>query len=102
MIIDSQILSIKSKLMVLEMINKSKASHIGSAFSISDLIAVIYNEFVFSPNNKNNLQYSFILSKGHAGSIVYATLAQLGKISSDYLIENYYQDGSYFSGHISH
>ena len=54
MAFDSQILSIKSRLVVLEMINKSGASHIGSAFSISDLIAVIYNEFVFPHNIKRN------------------------------------------------
>lgn len=102
MVLNSQILSIKSRLLVLEMINKSGASHIGSAFSISDLIAVIYNDFVFPSLKKNDLEYSFVLSKGHAGSIVYATLAELGKINAQYLIDNYYQDGSYFSGHISH
>jgi transketolase len=95
----SELLSYKARLTVLEMINKSKASHIGSAFSISDLVASIYNDYIFSNNNNSN---HFILSKGHAGSIVYAVLSELNKIDRSFLIDNYYQDGSIFSGHISH
>jgi len=43
----------------------------------------------------------FILSKGHAGAAVYATLAECGYFPTDDL-RLHYQDGSRFSGHVSH
>ena len=43
----------------------------------------------------------FILSKGHAGAAVYATLAEVGFFDKNELL-NHYQNGSKFSGHISH
>lgn len=97
---NSELLSYKARLTALEMINKSKASHIGSSYSIADLVSCIYNDFIFSNYDKNSNH--FVLSKGHAGSIVYAILSELDKIDRTFLIDNYYQDGSIFSGHISH
>lgn len=43
----------------------------------------------------------FILSKGHAGAAVYATLAEVGYFPIE-LLEQHYQDGSLLSGHVSH
>jgi transketolase len=43
----------------------------------------------------------FILSKGHAGVGVYATLAEFGFFSKEEL-SKHYTNGSYFSGHVSH
>jgi transketolase len=43
----------------------------------------------------------FILSKGHAGAAVYATLAETGFFPVDKLA-THYQDGSDLSGHVSH
>ncbi len=43
----------------------------------------------------------FILSKGHAGAAVYATLAEVGYFPIDDLAQHY-QNGSVFSGHVSH
>jgi transketolase len=43
----------------------------------------------------------FILSKGHAGAAVYATLAECGFFPVEWL-QQHYQDGSYLSGHVSH
>lgn len=43
----------------------------------------------------------FILSKGHAGAAVYATLAEMGFFPVEDL-QRHYQDGSCLSGHVSH
>jgi transketolase len=43
----------------------------------------------------------FILSKGHAGAGVYAALAERGFFPTERL-GTHYQDGSIFSGHVSH
>jgi len=89
------------RLLILDMINKSKASHIASAFSIVDLLVVLYMFYLGSPLKVlENKDSKFILSKGHAGVALYATLAKFGFFSLDKLNE-YYSNGSNFSGHIS-
>lgn len=87
----------------LNMTSRGKSSHIGSILSIADILAVLYGEFlvkdVKQPNAKNRDR--FILSKGHAGAGVYAALAETGFFDTSEL-KKHYQNGSIFSGHISH
>lgn len=93
----------KVRISILKMISNAKASHIASAFSIVDILTVLYLK-VLRYNKKNLLDKNrdrFVLSKGHAGSAVYAVLSELGFIGPDKL-ETYYKNGSYLSGHISH
>ena len=87
----------------LKMANKGGGSHIGSAFSIADIIAVLYNDVLnIDPNDPfKGDRDRFILSKGHAGSAVYAVLAESGFFPTRKLA-THYQDGSDLSGHISH
>ena len=100
----SQHLANQARLDVLEMIHKSHASHIASAFSVVDILAVLYSCIAnINPNNTNDPNRDkIVLSKGHAGSALYAILAELEFFSLDELLSTYYQDGSRFSGHISH
>jgi transketolase len=42
-----------------------------------------------------------VLSKGHAGAALYATLAHVG-FFDPMLLKNHYTNGSVFSGHVSH
>lgn len=84
---------------ILKMIHKAGASHIASAFSCADILAVLYNE-VLDLDEKGNKD-TFILSKGHAGSAVYAALYEKGILNAAE-IQNYYLNGSNLSGHISH
>lgn len=93
----------KIRLSVLEMIHKSGASHIASTFSIVDIIAVLYEDILRYNSKDPNFEKRdrFILSKGHAGSSIYAVLAEKGFLSKENL-NTYYQNGSRLSGHISH
>ena len=93
----------KIRTTALKMVAHAKASHIGSAFSIADLVAVLYTRIL----NINLADPDFrdrdrlILSKGHACSILYAALNQLGWVSDD-LIDKYGDDFSPLMTHISH
>ena len=46
------------------------SSHIGSIFSIADILAVLYEEILFFNSKKPDLENRdrFILSKGHSGA----------------------------------
>jgi transketolase len=85
------------------MTHVSNGSHIGSALSCADIVAILYSEImnVFPDNPKNDMRDRFILSKGHAGASVYAALAEMGFFSVDEL-NTHYSDGSRLSGHVSH
>lgn len=88
---------------VIEMTHISHASHVGSALSCTDIISVLYSYFVkYDINNPMcENRDRVVLSKGHAGSALYACLGELGFFPKKELL-TYYQNGSRFSGHISH
>lgn len=75
----------------------------GAAFSMADIVAVLYGAVlkVDPANPKWESRDRFVLSKGHAGVAVYAALAERGFFPIGNLL-GHCQDGSDFSGHISH
>lgn len=87
----------------IDMVHSSGASHIGAALSAADILAVLYTDILnISPEEVDNDQRDrFVMSKGHAGVAVYATLAERGFFPVAWL-DGYYQNGSKLSGHISH
>lgn len=87
----------------LKMTSSGGSSHIGSALSIADILAVLYGGILqVDPQNPQKPDRDrFILSKGHAGAAVYATLAEAGFFNIEKL-KTHYQDGSDLSGHVSH
>jgi len=87
----------------LNMTSRGGSSHIGSALSMADILAVLYGSVLrVEPGDpKNSDRDRFVLSKGHAGAAVYAALAESGFFPVEKL-ETHYQDGSDLSGHVSH
>ena len=87
----------------LMMVHKAKASHIASALSIVDILAVLYGQIMHFDLKDPYCatRDRFILSKGHACVAVYATLAEVGVISHKQL-ETYGDDFSFLMNHISH
>ena len=83
---------------ILHMVHKANASHIGSCFSIVDLLTVLY--FGVLRVNQGPDRDRFILSKGHAAAAVYATLCERGLLGL-YDLERYCQDGALLGGHIT-
>jgi transketolase len=85
------------------MTSRGGTAHIGSVFSMADLVAVLYGHVLrVNPGNPAWPDRDrFILSKGHAGAGVYAALAEKGFFDVSRL-EGHYINGSVFSGHVSH
>lgn len=87
---------------VLQMCHDGKSSHVGSCLSVTDIVTCVYGVMKFEPSNPHWPERDFfILSKGHAGAVVYSVLAELGYFSPKKLKEHY-QNGSTMSGHVSH
>jgi transketolase len=91
------------KVSALKMVHHAKSSHIGSCFSIADIMSVLYTgamniapETVDDPDRDR-----LILSKGHAAAILYSSLAHAGFIPVAQL-ETYCDNGSPLSGHATH
>jgi len=87
----------------LQMTSRGGSSHVGSALSMADVVAVLYGDVLdVDPNNPRKADRDrFVLSKGHAGAAVYAALAESGFFQVEKLA-THYQDGSDLSGHVSH
>ena len=87
----------------LEMTHLSRGSHIGSVLSVAEIIAVLYTSVlnVDPKEPKKPNRDRLILSKGHAGSAVYAALAETGFFPVEQL-KTHYANGSILSGHVSH
>ena len=85
------------------MVHRARASHIGSALSIADIVATLYEKVLrvspFDPLWVNRDR--FILSKGHACVSVYSALAIKGFFNESEL-DLYGQDYSRLMNHISH
>lgn len=101
--IDSNNLARRMRIQALQMVHRAKASHIGSALSICDIVAVLYAQTLkLDPRNPAAPgRDRFILSKGHACVAVYAALAETGFFPREDLL-NYGQDHSVLMNHISH
>lgn len=99
----SEELAKRIRIHAIEMAHAAHASHIGSVLSVVDIIAVLYADILrFDPKNpKDPSRDRFVLSKGHAGIAVYAVLAESGFFPIAEL-KRYYQNGSPYSGHVSH
>ena len=87
----------------IRMTHNARASHIGSIMSTADIVGMLYGEIMVTyPNDpRNDNRDRLILSKGHAGVALYAALAETGFFPIEEL-DNYYSNGSYLSGHVSH
>ncbi len=87
----------------LRMVATAGASHIASALSIADIVAVLYADILVSyPDNPAHQDRDrFLLSKGHACTAVYAALAEMGFFPINEL-ESYGANGSRLMNHISH
>ncbi|HET9948280.1 MAG TPA: transketolase [Longimicrobiales bacterium] len=92
------------RLHCLSMTSRGRTSHIGSCLSIADILAVLYGGGVLRHDPARPRlpdRDRFILSKGHAGAALYATLAERGFFGVERL-EAHAQNGSALSGHVSH
>jgi transketolase len=91
--------TIRLRRTILQMAYSGKSVHIGCAFSIVEIVQVIYSKLINQElliRNDPNRDY-VCLSKGHGVMAFYACLNQLGMIPNRD-IENYFKDGSPLTG----
>lgn len=91
------------RLQALRMIDRARSSHLGSAFSMTELLAVLYTRILRVDPARPDWpdRDRFILSKGHACAPLYIVLAERGFFPASWL-EDFYLDGSHLAGHASH
>lgn len=88
---------------VLMMTHLSGGSHVASALSMTDLLAVLYGRVLrFNPAQPDwSERDRFILSKGHAVAALYSALASVGFVAKD-ILKTYGQNGSTLGGHATY
>lgn len=101
--IDSRELARRIRLHALRMTSTGGSSHIGAILSMADIVGMLYAHGLRVDPARPDWpdRDRFVLSKGHAGAGVYAALAERGFFPVEWLTQHY-QDGSLFSGHVSH
>src|SRR3989441_12014338 len=82
------------------MIHRAKSSHLGSAYSMVDLLAVLYGRILrIDPKRPEAAERDrFVLSKGQACAALYAVLAEGGFFPEEGL-EGFYRAWARLSGH---
>jgi len=83
---------------VLDQSRRANVGHIGSALSIADIVACLFDGALRISNPEDPERDRFVLSKGHAALAVYAALALRGWITPEDL-ETYCGDGSRLGVH---
>ena len=91
----SEQIALNTRKKLLKIALLSQSSHVGSALSIVDILAVIYSNF------KKFKKNSFILSKGHGCMALYSVLSEFGMISKK-MLYSYGKNNSLLMGHASH
>ena len=85
------------------MTHRARSSHIGTNYSMVELLAVLYGKILrVDPDRPDWPERDrFILSKGHGCAALYAALAECGFFPLAWL-DTFYQNGSRLAGHITH
>lgn len=87
---------------VAELISQASASHVGSCFSMMELLDAVYQSVdVDKIRQSKDDRDRIIISKGHSAAAVYAILTEYGLMDQS-ILESYGQRGSLLSGHVSH
>ena len=99
---DAADLAFQARQAILKMTSKAKASHVGSALSVIDVLADLYSGIAdINPQKINESDRDIvILSKGHAASAIYSVLALKGFFRLDWL-EKYCGNGAPLGGHVT-
>lgn len=85
---------------VIEISHSAKVGHIGPALSIADILTVLYFKIMRVNPKKPKLKDRdrFILSKGHASSVLYAVLHKKG-FFGEKTLKSYCQNGAFLAEH---
>jgi transketolase len=79
----------------------ANVGHVGSALSITDIMAVLWHGVMDSPGTTRPARDRFILGKGHAALVLYCSLRYRGLLEEEEF-RGYCADGSRLGGHPEH
>ena len=87
-----------------QLVYKTRTSHIGGAMSQADILAVLYSGVLnIAPNKLDDPDRDRLIeSKGHCCTSYYAALALKGFIDYNELMNEFCKDGSQYFEHVSH
>lgn len=102
MIDETRELARKIRAHVVRMTNRARSSHVGTSFSMAEILAVLYGPpgvLRIDPDAPDHPDRDrMILSKGHGCAGLYAALAERGFFPLEWL-ESFYIDGARLAGH---
>jgi transketolase len=87
--------------LILDQARRAGVGHIGSAFSIVEVIAALYGAVLRAASPRDPDRDRFVLSKGHGALALYAALQVKGWLSQDAL-DSYCADASRLGVHPEH
>lgn len=101
--LDSTQLVKRVKETCLNLSHNTNASHLGGAFSVADILAVLYTKVLHYDVSQPKLESRdrLFYSKGHACTALYATLMEVG-FYKDEALQTFSQNGSLFTTHVNH
>ena len=88
---------------VVRMTHVAKSSHLGSCFSLAEILAVLYAKVLKVDPTQAGWpdRDRLVISKGHASAALYAVLAESGFFPVNWLA-TFYQDGGRLPGHVTY
>ena len=94
--------SIKIRKRCLELVYKSNSSHIGGAFSIADILSVLYCDILKLPPIVDFKERDMLFySKGHACTALYSCIEAKKLLPPGLFLDTFGKDGSLFTTHAS-
>lgn len=101
---DTEVFANAIRLRALELCYRKRTSHIGGAFSVADVLAVLYSgTMAIDPATTQSMSRDRLFySKGHACSALYAALELRGFFPGVDVLAEFTENGSYFTSHINH
>ncbi|MES2128348.1 MAG: transketolase [Pseudomonadota bacterium] len=99
----TQDLALRIRLACLAMCHAKRASHLGGAFSVADILAVLYGQVLvkYPAQPGHPARDRVFYSKGHACTALYAVLAETGYYPKSEL-DTFTDNGSLFTSHVNH
>ncbi|MBI4963783.1 MAG: transketolase [Desulfomonile tiedjei] len=91
----------KIRQIIIEESKRANVGHIGSALSVADIIAVLFEHGLRLPGTDASDRDRFVLSKGHSALALYAALHLKGILQPDQ-VQTYCCDGSLLGVHPEH
>src|SRR5207245_502295 len=93
--------SAQMRRIILDESRRANVGHIGSALSITDIVAALFERALHLPAADDPKRDRFILSKGHAALALYAVLYLKGLLTREQL-DSFCQDRSLLEVHPNH